>query len=47
MGTGLVGRVYGGVIRRYEGKGALDIGREIREARKSLQRTDKRDRENA
>jgi hypothetical protein len=33
MGTGLVGRVYGGVIRRYEGKGPLDIGREIRDAR--------------
>jgi hypothetical protein len=39
MGTGLVGRVYGGVIRRYEGKGPLNIGREIREARKAaLQR---------
>jgi hypothetical protein len=36
MGTGLVGRVYGGVIRRYEGKGALDIDREIRVARKSV-----------
>jgi hypothetical protein len=35
MGTGLVGRVYGGVIRRYEGKGALDIEREIRAARKA------------
>jgi hypothetical protein len=38
MGTGLVGRVYGAVIRRYEGKGALDINREIREARKSASR---------
>jgi hypothetical protein len=35
MGTGLVGRVYGGVIRRYEGKGPLDIDAEIREARRS------------
>lgn len=34
MGTGLVGRVYGGVIRRYEGKGPLDIDREIGAARK-------------
>ena len=34
MGTGLVGRVYGGVIRRYEAKGKLDIGAEIRVARK-------------
>jgi hypothetical protein len=34
MGTGLVGRVYGGVIRRYEGKSALNIDREIRAARK-------------
>ena len=34
MGTGLVGRVYGGVIRRYEGKGPLDIDREIKTARK-------------
>jgi hypothetical protein len=33
MGTGLVGRVYGGVIRRYEGKGPLDIDLEIRNAR--------------
>jgi hypothetical protein len=33
MGTGLVGRVYGGVIRRYEGRGPLDIDREIRHAR--------------
>jgi hypothetical protein len=40
--------VYGGVIRRYEGKGPLDIGREIREARKSaLQRTNDRMREKA
>ena len=38
MGTGLVGRVYGGVIRRYEGKGALDVDVEIRKARKSLGR---------
>jgi hypothetical protein len=34
MGTSLIGRVYGGVIRKYAGKGALDIGREIRAARK-------------
>lgn len=33
MGTGLVGRVYGGVIRRYEGKGPLDIDAEIEAAR--------------
>jgi hypothetical protein len=38
MGTGLVGRVYGGVIRRYEGKGALDVDVEIRKARKALGR---------
>jgi hypothetical protein len=38
MGTGLVGRVYGGVIRRYEGKGPLDIEREIRAARKMASR---------
>jgi hypothetical protein len=36
MGTGLVGRVYGGVIRRYEGKGPLDIDAEIRQARRKL-----------
>jgi hypothetical protein len=35
MGTGLVGRVYGGVIRRYEGKGPLDIDAEIKAARKA------------
>jgi len=35
MGTGLVGRVYGGVIRRYEGKGPLNIDAEIRAARKA------------
>jgi hypothetical protein len=35
MGTGLVGRVYGGVIRRYEGKGPLDVDREIRAARQA------------
>jgi hypothetical protein len=35
MGTGLVGRVYGGVIRRYEGKGPLNIGAEIRAARRA------------
>ena len=35
MGTGLVGRVYGGVIRRYEGKGPLDIDAEIGAARKA------------
>ncbi len=34
MGTGLVGRVYGGVIRRYEGTGPLDIDAEIETARK-------------
>jgi hypothetical protein len=34
MGTGLVGTVYGGVIRRYEGKGALDIDAEIKAARR-------------
>jgi hypothetical protein len=39
MGTGLVGRVYGGVMRRYEGKGPLNIDREIREARKSALQT--------
>ena len=33
MGTGLVGRVYGGVIRRYEGKGPLGVDGEIRNAR--------------
>ena len=33
MGTGLVGKVYGGVIRRYEGKGPLDIDAEIQAAR--------------
>jgi hypothetical protein len=38
MGTGLVGRVYGGVIRRYEGKGALDVDVEIRKARNALGR---------
>ncbi len=36
MGTGLVGRVYGGVIRRYEGKGPLEIDREIRRARAAI-----------
>ena len=35
MGTGLVGRVYGGVIRRYEGKGPLNIDSEIRAARRA------------
>lgn len=37
MGTGLVGKVYGGVIRRYEGKGPLDVDAEIegRETRRS------------
>jgi hypothetical protein len=35
MGTGLVGKVYGGVIRRYEGKGPLDIDAEIDAARKA------------
>lgn len=33
MGTGLVGKVYGGVIRRYEGKGPLNIDAEIEAAR--------------
>jgi hypothetical protein len=33
MGTGLVGKVYGGVIRRYEGKGPLNL--EVREGRRS------------
>jgi hypothetical protein len=28
--------VYGGVIRRYEGKGPLDIDAEIRAARKAV-----------
>lgn len=41
MGTGLVGRVYGGVIRRYEGKGPLDIDRKIRAARKAAISTNK------
>ena len=31
MGTGLVGKVYGGVIRHYEGKGPLNIEAEILE----------------
>jgi len=35
MGTGLVGQVYGGVIRRYEGKGPLNIDAEIRAARRA------------
>lgn len=35
MGTGLVGKVYGGVIRRYEGKGPLDIDAEVKAARKA------------
>jgi hypothetical protein len=35
MGTGLVGKVYGGVIRRYEGKGPLNIDAEIEAARKA------------
>jgi hypothetical protein len=33
MGTGLVGKVYGSVIRRYEGRGALDVDLEIARAR--------------
>lgn len=33
MGTGLVGRVYGGLIRRYEAKGPLNVDHEIRTAR--------------
>lgn len=39
MGTGLVGRVYGGVIRRYEGKGPLNIDAEIRAARRAVTST--------
>jgi hypothetical protein len=35
MGTGLVGRVYGGVIRRYEGKGPLNVDADIRAARRA------------
>ena len=35
MGTGLVGKVYGGVIRRYEGRGQLNIDAEIEAARKA------------
>jgi hypothetical protein len=35
MGTGLVGKVYGGVIRPYEGKGPLNIDTEIEAARKA------------
>jgi hypothetical protein len=35
MGTGLVGKVYGGVIRRYEGKGPLEIDAEINAARQA------------
>jgi hypothetical protein len=35
MGTGLVGRVYGGVIRRYEGKGPLNIDAEIQASRRA------------
>jgi hypothetical protein len=33
MGTGLVGKVYGGVIRRYQGKGPPDIDAELQAAR--------------
>jgi hypothetical protein len=33
MGTGLVARVYAGVIRRYEAKGPLNVDHEIRTAR--------------
>jgi hypothetical protein len=36
MGTGLVGRVYGGVIRKYEGNGPLNIDAEIRGARRAV-----------
>jgi hypothetical protein len=42
MGTGLVGRVYGGVIRRYEARGPLDIDAEIRAARNAGVRDDRR-----
>ena len=38
MGTGLVGRVYGGVIRRYEDQGPLDIDTEIGAAREAAGR---------
>lgn len=46
MGTGLVGKVYGGVIRRYEGKGPLNINAEaaareaLEQARSTLERLD-------
>jgi hypothetical protein len=40
MGTGLVGRVYGGVIRRYEGRGPLNIDAEIRTARRAAASTE-------
>jgi hypothetical protein len=33
--TGLVGKTYGDVIRKYEGQGPLDIDREIAAARKA------------
>jgi len=33
MGTALVGKLYGGVIRRYERKGLLNIDSEIEAAR--------------
>jgi hypothetical protein len=42
MGTGLVGKVYGGVIRRYEGKGPLDIDAEIEAARNAALATCRR-----
>jgi hypothetical protein len=42
MGTGLVGKVYGGVIGRYEGKGPLDIDAEIEAARNAALATCRR-----
>jgi hypothetical protein len=42
MGTGLVGKVYGGVIRRYQGKGPLDIDAELQAARNAALATRRR-----
>ena len=39
MGSGLVGKVYGGVIRRYEGKGPLNVDEEIAAARAAVARS--------
>jgi hypothetical protein len=44
MGTGLVGKVYGGVIRRYEGKGPLNIDAEIEAARTAARANRRRSR---